>query len=115
MGKNMYKTFRSAREIWHQAEEALLWSPNPHQTHPNLHTKGDSADNPEMRAKFEAELAKTAHMDPKQGFGASGTGITRSRRGWLRDLVVSRPLHFRFLLQCAKISPFTPAVLRRPA
>ena len=86
MGKNMYKTFRSAREIWHTAEEALLLSPNVMKD--RYLGAEDFAANAQQREAFELELAKTAKLDSRQGFGASATGITRSRRGWLRDLVV---------------------------
>ncbi len=91
MGKNMYKTFRSAREVWHQAEEALLYSPNlsRHARPIGADPKREFAESPELRRRFEEELAKTAHLDPKQGFGATSVGIARGRRGWLRDLVFS--------------------------
>ncbi|KDN38036.1 FabD/lysophospholipase-like protein [Tilletiaria anomala UBC 951] len=95
MGKNMYKTFRSARAIWHTAEEALLWTPGRQYRNQRGPTSPfgapfeEYAKSSEQRELFEEELAKTAHWDPKQGFAATGTAVTRGKRGWLRDLVFS--------------------------
>ncbi|SPO22189.1 related to Malonyl CoA-acyl carrier protein transacylase [Ustilago trichophora] len=86
MSKDLYKAFRSARSIWHQAEEALMMTPG---IHSHLFIQGERAKSPEQRELFEAELAKTRHLDSKQGLLASGTAVARSRRGWLRDLVFS--------------------------
>ena len=86
MSKDLYKAFRSARSIWHQAEEALMMTPGIHSHH---FIQGERAKSPEQRELFEAELAKTRHLDSKQGLLASGTAVARSRRGWLRDLVFS--------------------------
>ncbi|CDS82413.1 related to Malonyl CoA-acyl carrier protein transacylase [Sporisorium scitamineum] len=86
MSKDLYKAFRSARSIWHQAEEALMMTPGIHSHH---YIQGDRATGAEQRELFEAELAKTRHLDPRQGLLASGTAVARSRRGWLRDLVFS--------------------------
>lgn len=86
MSKDLYKAFRSARSIWHQAEEALMMTPGMHSHH---FIQGDRATSAEQRERFEAELATTRHLDPKQGLLASGTAVARSRRGWLRDLVFS--------------------------
>ncbi|TKY87395.1 hypothetical protein EX895_004072 [Sporisorium graminicola] len=86
MSKDLYKAFRSARSIWHQAEEALMMTPGIHSHH---YIQGDRATSAEQRELFEAELAKTRQLDPRQGLSASGTAIARSRRGWLRDLVFS--------------------------
>ncbi|SNX82879.1 related to Malonyl CoA-acyl carrier protein transacylase [Melanopsichium pennsylvanicum] len=86
MSKDLYKAFRSARGIWHQAEEALMMTPGMNSHH---FIQGDRAASPEQRELFEAELAKTRHLDTKQGLLASGTAVVRSRRGWLRDLVFS--------------------------
>ncbi|EST07925.2 Acyl transferase [Kalmanozyma brasiliensis GHG001] len=86
MSKDLYKTFRSARSIWHQAEEALMMTPGIHSHH---FIQGERATSSQQRELFEAELAKTRHLDSKQGLLASGTAVARSRRGWLRDLVFS--------------------------
>ncbi|GAC92583.1 polyketide synthase [Pseudozyma hubeiensis SY62] len=86
MSKDLYKAFRSARSIWHQAEEALMMTPGIHSHH---FIQGERATSAEQRELFEAELAKTRHLDPKQGLSASGTAVARGRRGWLRDLVFS--------------------------
>ena len=86
MSKDLYKAFRSARSIWHQAEEALMMTPGLHSHH---FVQGERATSAQQRELFEAELAKTRHLDPKQGLLASGTAVARSRRGWLRDLVFS--------------------------
>ncbi|PWY98626.1 FabD/lysophospholipase-like protein [Testicularia cyperi] len=86
MSKDLYKAFRSARSIWHQAEEALMMTPGRHAHH---FVPGERAESAEQRELFEAELAKSRHLDPKQGLWASGTAVARSRRGWLRDLVFS--------------------------
>lgn len=86
MSKDLYKAFRSARSIWHQAEEALIATPGIHSHH---FIQGERAESAEQRELFEAELAKTRHLDPKHGLLASGTAVARSRRGWLRDLVFS--------------------------
>lgn len=86
MSKDLYKAFRSARSIWHQAEEALIMTPGIHSHH---FIQGERATSAEQREFFEAELAKTRLLDPKQGLSASGTAVARSRRGWLRDLVFS--------------------------
>ncbi|CBQ72220.1 related to Malonyl CoA-acyl carrier protein transacylase [Sporisorium reilianum SRZ2] len=86
MSKDLYKAFRSARSIWHQAEEALTMTPGIHSHH---YIQGDRATSTEQRELFEAELAKTRPLDPRQGLLASGTAVARSRRGWLRDLVFS--------------------------
>ncbi|GAK63844.1 malonyl CoA-ACP transacylase [Moesziomyces antarcticus] len=86
MSKDLYKAFRSARSVWHQAEEALMATPGVHSHH---FIQGERAHSAEQRELFEAELAKTRSLDPKQGLSASGTAVARSRRGWLRDLVFS--------------------------
>lgn len=86
MSKDLYKKFRSARSIWHQAEEALMSTPG-HNSHHFI--QGDRASSIEQREMFEAELAKTRHLDSKSGLLASGTAVARGRRGWLRDLVFS--------------------------
>ncbi len=78
MSKDLYKTFRSARSIWHLGEEAT----DDDARHPLLITlsRGERATSPEQRELFEAELAKTRHLDSKQGLLASGTAVARSRR-----------------------------------
>ena len=86
MSKDLYKAFRSARSIWHRAEEALIATPGIHSHH---FIQGERAESAEQRGLFEAELTKTRHLDPKHGLLASGTAVARSRRGWLRDLVFS--------------------------
>ncbi|KAJ1028392.1 hypothetical protein NDA16_001559 [Ustilago loliicola] len=86
MSKDLYKAFRSARSIWHQAEEALIATPGIHSHH---FIQGERAESAEQRQLFEAELAKTRHLDPKHGLLASGTAVARGRRGCLRDLVFS--------------------------
>ncbi|EPQ29922.1 uncharacterized protein PFL1_02594 [Pseudozyma flocculosa PF-1] len=86
MSKDLYRAFRSARTVWHQAEEALMLTPSQHVHHP---PSDERAVDTEQRAAFEAELQKSDHLDTKRGLSASGTAVARGRRGWLRDLVFS--------------------------
>ncbi|PWN49851.1 FabD/lysophospholipase-like protein [Violaceomyces palustris] len=86
MSRDLYRSFRASRTIWHQAEEALMLTPGRHMHHPQ---RDDRAVSPEQRNNFEMELDKSSHLDSRRGLSASGTAVARGRRGWLRDLVFS--------------------------
>ncbi|CAO1636175.1 unnamed protein product [Sympodiomycopsis kandeliae] len=89
MCRDIYRSFRSARSVWHLAEEALISPVNP--THEedsvNRHTSlgylpgsgQERAVNEQQRRTFEEELAKSHVWDEKRQ--------RRGRRGWLRDAV----------------------------
>lgn len=104
MCRDIYRSFRSARSVWHLAEEALITPVNPSTStnadyHHNSFDEGsklsmrysslgyipgsghDRATSPEQRRIFEEELAKSHIWDEKRA--------RRGRRGWLRDAVVS--------------------------
>lgn len=85
MSKDLYKAFRSARTVWHQAEEALMLMPGQI-NHPGL-----DGEELAQRQRFEEELDRSVHLDYRKGLSVVGTGVGSSgmRRGWLRDLVVS--------------------------
>lgn len=105
MSRDIYKAFRSARSVWHRAEEALTYTSNSYVHHPQSNDRAMTLD---QRRLFEAELAKTAGMDRKKGFAASGTAVARGRRGWLRDLVVRSPFTC-FLDALVQLSHFVSA------
>lgn len=102
MCRDIYRSFRSARSVWHTAEEALITPTNPinpssFDEHLNndggstrLHSSlgylpgssgTDRAVSELQRRTFEEELAKSYQWDDKRQ--------RRGRRGWLRDAVVS--------------------------
>lgn len=83
MSQDVYRAFRSARDVWAEAEEALLSGRS------QLAEWEERATSPAQREAFEAELKKSSSWDRMQGMTSSGTAVARSRRGWLRDLVVS--------------------------
>jgi malonyl CoA-acyl carrier protein transacylase len=89
MSQDVYRAFRSARDVWAEAEEALL-SGRSH-----LSEWEERASSPQQREAFEQELKKSAAWDRMQGMTGSGTAVARSRRGWLRDTVVSFDSHAR--------------------
>lgn len=88
MSLDIYRKYRSARQVWNIAETALL-SSSPHK-HSKISpdAEADRATSEEQRRSFEEELAKSSSWDSSQGLSA-GTAIARGRRGWLRDLVFS--------------------------
>lgn len=91
MCRDIYRSFRSARSVWHLAEEALISPVNP--THEegliDRHTSlgyipgsgQERALTEQQRRTFAEELAKSHVWDDKRH--------RRGRRGWLRDAVVS--------------------------
>lgn len=95
MCRDIYRSFRSARSVWHEAEEALITPVNPshyddgeegglgrHSSLGYIPGSGhERAVSQLQRTTFEEELAKSWIWDEKRQ--------RRGRRGWLRDAVVS--------------------------
>lgn len=91
MCRDVYRSFRSARSVWHLAEEALISPVLPGATEDGVllsrHTSlgyipgsgQERAASEQQRRTFEEELAKSHKWDEKR--------FTRGRRGWLRDCV----------------------------
>lgn len=93
MSLDIYRKYRSARHVWNVAEEALLTPASAHQQRQRgsrdlFPPEGEMAESEEQRHKFEEELAKSVSWDRARGLTGAGTAVARSRRGWLRDLVV---------------------------
>lgn len=97
MCRDIYRSFRSARSVWHLAEEALISPVNPlaggaagdegrgrldrHSSLGYIPGSGqERAVNEQQRRAFEEELTKSHGWDDKRD--------RRGRRGWLRDAVV---------------------------
>ncbi|KAK0549234.1 [acyl-carrier-protein] S-malonyltransferase [Tilletia horrida] len=99
MSKDLYRNFRAARTIWCDAEEALMASADSYLR--EFDSKRDvgvdfgwvsgvgGEGRSGSRRDFEEALEMSRKWDPRLGFGATGTAITRRRRGYLRDLVFS--------------------------
>lgn len=104
MCRDIYRSFRSARSVWHTAEEALvsplLPSSSPFGSgHPSTIDDGERgnarhsslgyipgrgqerAQSEQQRRTFEEELAKSHKWDERR------SANPRGRRGWLRDTV----------------------------
>ncbi|KAE8213166.1 hypothetical protein CF327_g3265 [Tilletia walkeri] len=99
MSKDLYRSFRAARTIWCEAEEALMVSADSYLR--EFDSKRDvgvdfgwvngigGEARGGSRRDFEEALEVSRKWDPRLGFGATGTAIARRRRGYLRDLVFS--------------------------
>ncbi|CAD6887334.1 unnamed protein product [Tilletia caries] len=99
MSKDLYRSFRAARTIWCEAEEALMVSADSYLR--EFDSKRDvgvdfgwvngigGEARTGSRRDFEEALEVSRKWDPRLGFGATGTAIARRRRGYLRDLVFS--------------------------
>ncbi|CAO1622000.1 unnamed protein product [Parajaminaea phylloscopi] len=93
MCRDVYRSFRSARSVWHLAEEALISPVLPgtpglddmgavsrHSSLGYIPGRGqERAASEQQRRTFEEELAKSHKWDEKRS--------ARGRRGWLRDCV----------------------------
>lgn len=93
MCRDIYRSFRSARSVWHLAEEALISPVLPaavdaseggavsrHTSLGYIPGSGqERALSEQQRRTFEEELAKSHKWDEKRS--------ARGRRGWLRDSV----------------------------
>lgn len=90
MCRDIYRSFRSARSVWHLAEEALVSPLLPAGADSGLESHHTSlgyipgsgqerAHSEQQRRTFEEELAKSHRWDEMRE--------SRGRRGWLRDSV----------------------------
>ncbi|KAL9937943.1 hypothetical protein V8E36_003488 [Tilletia maclaganii] len=99
MSKDLYRSFRAARTIWCEAEEALMASADSYLR--EFDAKRDvgvdfgwvngigGEARVGSRRDFEEALEESRKWDPRLGLSATGTAIARRRRGYLRDLVFS--------------------------
>ncbi|KAK0561389.1 [acyl-carrier-protein] S-malonyltransferase [Tilletia horrida] len=117
MSKDLYRSFRAARTIWCEAEEALMASADSYLR--EFDSKRDvgvdfgwvngigGEARSGSRRDFEEALEVSRKWDPRLGFGATGTAIARRRRGYLRDLVFSGDQLELTKAENASVSTFT--------
>lgn len=89
MSLDIYRKYRSARQVWNIAEEALLYSGGKNNRKSIYPLEEERATSEEQRAEFETQLAKSEQWDRNKGLTGAGTAVARRQRGWLRDLVFS--------------------------
>lgn len=84
MTQDVFRKYRSARHVWHMAEEALLAGVGNPRRLRELYGSGGEAE----RGRFEIELAKSIPWDAHHNMPGD-TAVARARKGRLRDLVFS--------------------------
>lgn len=86
MTLDIFRKYRSARQVWNAAEDALI--PGFGSTRRGRDYNAKYSEDLQKRTQFEEELNKSAAWDPTRNMPGD-TAIARARRGWLRDLVFS--------------------------
>ncbi|UZJ56960.1 hypothetical protein CBS101457_006280 [Exobasidium rhododendri] len=87
MSLDIYRKYRSARETWSIAEEALLLKGDKRKS--KYPPEKERASSEEQRSQFERELTKSDEWDSMKEMTSAGSTVAKGTRGWLRDLVFS--------------------------